>query len=66
MSVTGGGVFTPSFSTAVNVASSAPLDGADADAFPDDGWRGFLNNATGNATTFTVYAICTTPTSVSK
>ncbi len=46
---TGGGVYISSLSTAANVNSSYPLP---------DGWNGDVNNTSGSATTFLVYAIC--------
>jgi len=64
-SLTGGGVFGAGFQQQ-NVNSSYPIDGPDADTVPDDSWEAFVNNNSGSASTFTVYAICTTATSVSK
>lgn len=45
----GGGVFISSGSTAANINSSYPTAA---------GWNGDVNNASGAATTFTVYAVC--------
>jgi len=64
-SVTGGGVINNSTSTGATVNSSAPRDGSDADTIRDDGWLAFVNNTSGADQLFFVYAICTTPTTVS-
>lgn len=47
--VLGGGVFVSSGSTSVNVNSSYPTN---------NGWAADINNGSGSATTFTVYAVC--------
>lgn len=51
--------------TAQNINSSFPVDGPDADAIRDDGWEVDMNNTGAGASSFNVYAICTTPTGVS-
>jgi hypothetical protein len=56
--VTGGGVLISGASDEAYVVASYPIDGADKDRAPDDGWRGFGLNAEGSAKTLTAYAIC--------
>jgi len=60
--VTGGGSLTASTDTTVNVGSS-DWDTSTGDV-PDE-WSVTMNNASANATTFIVDAICTQPTSIS-
>ena len=62
MVVTGGGSLTASTDTTVNVANS-DWDTSTGD-LPDE-WSVTMNNASANATTFFVDAICTQPTSIS-
>ncbi len=62
MVVTGGGGFTDSMDTAVNINSSTP--GSSTGSSPD-AWVVSVNNASATATDFVVDAICTTPTSIS-
>jgi hypothetical protein len=56
--VTGGGAFSSSGSTSVNINSSYPVGNST--------WAVDMNNASGGAATFTVYAICTTTTASSR
>lgn len=60
--VTGGGSLTASTDTTVNVANS-DWDTSTGDV-PDE-WSVTMNNASANATTFIVDAICTQPTNIS-
>jgi hypothetical protein len=60
MVVTGGGVFTPSTSTAVTVQKTTWASSGDA----PDAWGATVNNTSGIDTTFFVDAICVRPTSV--
>jgi Collagen triple helix repeat (20 copies) len=62
MVATGGGGLTASTDTTVNVANS-DWDTSTGD-LPDE-WSVTMNNASANATTFFVDAICTQPTSIS-
>jgi hypothetical protein len=62
MVITGGGSLTASSDTTVNVANS-DWDASTGDV-PDE-WIVTMNNASANATTFIVDAICTQPTSIS-
>lgn len=62
MVATGGGSLTASTDTTVNVANS-DWDMSTGD-LPDE-WSVTMNNASANATTFFVDAICTQPTSIS-
>jgi hypothetical protein len=59
--VTGGGGFGSSGNTGQDINSTFPIDGADADAVSDDGWGIWMNNSTGAASSFTVWAICRIP-----
>jgi Collagen triple helix repeat (20 copies) len=61
MIVTGGGVVTPSESTAVSINSSA-ITSSDG-GLPDE-WFVSMNNASGSDTTFKVEAICAEPTGI--
>jgi hypothetical protein len=51
--LTGGGAFGSSGSTAHNVNASYPVDA--------DTWGVWMNNGSAAASTFRVYALCTTP-----
>jgi hypothetical protein len=62
MVVTGGGAFTASTNTAVNVNSSYV---ASSDGTTPDEWVAIMNNAGASATTFSAEAACTHPTSFS-
>lgn len=65
--VVGGGVFSSGGYNIQRVNSSNPFDGNDADAIPDDGWRADVDAfSPGGTPTITVYAICTSATSISK
>jgi hypothetical protein len=58
---TGGGVFGFS-GLQQSVNSSYPIDSAaDLDSAPNNGWAAYVNNNSGFATSFTVYAICRIP-----
>jgi hypothetical protein len=57
--VTGGGVSITGSSLGVEVGDSFPIDGADVDTTPDDGWQATANNdSTGRSQTMQVFAIC--------
>ncbi len=56
--VIGGGVSTEGDSPKVEVASTEPFDGSDANSTPDDGWLGSANNGTKSGKTMNVTAIC--------
>jgi hypothetical protein len=56
--VTGGGVFSNTGYDQTTVNDSVPIDGADADSKPDDGWRGTFDNPTTGFPNLTVLAIC--------
>ena len=45
---------------------SAPADGGDPDAIPDDHWGVLLHNAGANPVKVTTYAICTAATQVEQ
>jgi hypothetical protein len=45
--------------------SSFPIDGADADTVPDDGWAVNYNNPTASNSNFRVNAVCAAVSSVS-
>jgi hypothetical protein len=60
--VTGGGAFTDSTDTAVNVNSSYI---STSDGTAPDQWVVAMNNTSGSATTFSAEAVCTHPTSIS-
>jgi len=57
-SVVGGGVSTSGTGNDDVVASSAPIDGPDADSKPDDGWNGYVANGEGGTETETTWAVC--------
>jgi len=59
--VTGGGVFHFSGSVNAEVNSTFPIDGGDADSVSDDGWGAWVNNHSGAASSFQVWAICRIP-----
>jgi hypothetical protein len=62
--VSGGGrVFT--IGPDVILDTSLPIDGADADTVPDDGWAVNYNNPTASNSNFRVYAVCAAVGSVS-
>jgi hypothetical protein len=67
MSVTGGGLYNASEDTGVTLNASYPFDGDGATGgfVPDDGWAAYVNNEGTETVGFAVYAICTSPTSVS-
>lgn len=56
--VTGGGAFTSGTTVDDEVATSAPFDGGDRDAHPDDGWLAEINSEAAQGHVMTVYAIC--------
>ena len=56
--VAGGGAYTTGSSLEDEVSDSAPLDGKDADAKPDDGWIGAVNGG-GGPEAMRTWAICT-------
>lgn len=56
--VAGGGAYTSGSSLEDEVSDSAPFDGKDADAKPDDGWFGAVNGG-GEPETMRTWAICT-------
>jgi hypothetical protein len=65
-SVTGGGATILTIGPDVIMDSSYPSDNAsDADSIRDNAWSVAYNNPTGSASSFLVYAICTTPSSKS-
>jgi hypothetical protein len=55
--VIGGGAHSNSGNTAVNIKTALPARTPSTSAQPN-GWRIDMNNASGGATTFQVYAIC--------
>jgi hypothetical protein len=57
--VVGGGVSTVGGDHSVEVNSSEPADGNDADHKPDDAWFGTAGNGLGAALTMEVDAVCT-------
>lgn len=58
--VLGGGQYVLAGDQNSFIHSSAPFDGGDADAMPDDGWRSRVDSINGASNTVTEYAICTT------
>jgi hypothetical protein len=64
-SVIGGGARSDSGDVAVNVNSSMPTDGNDANGLFDDAWRVDMNNADTAPWTFRAWAICVVATSTS-
>ena len=58
--VLGGGQYVFAATNDSIVHSSAPFDGADRDAIPDDGWRSRIDSFNGAHNTLTEYAICST------
>jgi hypothetical protein len=56
--VVGGGAYTSGSSLEDEVSDSAPFDGKDADAKPDDGWIGAVNGG-GEPEEMRTWAICT-------
>jgi hypothetical protein len=52
--VFGGGVFSSSSSTSINIDDTFPVN----DGHGITSWNVYLSNATGSASNFTVYAIC--------
>ena len=65
-SVTGGGATITTVGPDVIMDSSYPSDNAsDADTIRDNAWSVAYNNPTASASSFRVYAICTTPSSKS-
>jgi hypothetical protein len=65
-SVTGGGATILTIGPDVIMDSSYPSDDAsDADSIRDNAWSVAYNNPTISASSFLVYAICTTPSSTS-
>lgn len=65
-SVTGGGATILTVGPDVIMDSSYPSDNAsDADSIRDNAWSVAYNNPTASASSFRVYAICTTPNSKS-
>lgn len=56
--VSGGGVYTTGASLEDEVSDSAPFDGKDADAKPDDGWIGAVNGGA-EPEAMRTWAICT-------
>jgi hypothetical protein len=66
MSVTGGGASILTIGPDVIMDSSYPSDNAsDTDSIRDNAWSVAYNNPTLSASSFIVYAICTTPNSKS-
>ena len=62
---TGGGISISGLSPTVGIREQGPLDGADADFIPDDGWWLYIWND--SATTYSAipYVVCSSATSVS-
>jgi hypothetical protein len=58
--VLGGGQYVLAADRQAIVHSSAPFDGGDADAIPDDGWRSTVDSLFGGNDQVTEYAICST------
>ncbi len=56
--VVGGGVQVSVAADGVRLVSSAPFDGHDADAIPDDGWTTRVYNVAVSDILVTPYAIC--------
>ena len=56
--VTGGGVGVSGSNHTQEVASSYPFDSSDANAAPDNGWRGRGNNGQNKKVTLTVEVVC--------
>ena len=56
--VVGGGIETPDH----QIVKSGPVDGPDADALPDDGWRLLAENVLSTTEDVTGYATCMTAT----
>ena len=42
----------------MNLASTNPIDDADSDVVPDDGWKAVAYNGSGSRQKLTAYAIC--------
>jgi hypothetical protein len=57
-SVTGGGVHVGGADPEVNVHSTSPFDGPDADTRRDDGWLASATNETGTDAVLLTYAVC--------
>jgi hypothetical protein len=64
--VTGGGISISSTSTTSEVASTRPVDGADANDKRDDAWKVTGNNGLGPDTNMSAYAICSTTLSLKR
>jgi hypothetical protein len=56
--VVGGGVWVGGGAGGVRLVASAPYDGSDADAIPDDGWRARVYNVSVADRRMTPFAIC--------
>lgn len=59
MKVTGGGGLLTGGDHSVEIGSTAPADGPDANSKPDDAWSVSGNNGTGSPIPLTVEAVCT-------
>jgi hypothetical protein len=56
--VAGGGVYETGSPLTAHVAATRPIDGADRDRIPDDGWSAKVHNGTPTTQQVTVTAIC--------
>lgn len=57
-SVVGGGLEIGESNTATGMQSSYPVDGGDADATPDDGWRAVANSRSAGDKSLLAFAVC--------
>lgn len=64
--VVGGGLLSDSLTGDLRLVRSIPADGGDPDGIPDDNWDVIVYNAGASPQSLTVYAICTTASSVAQ